>query len=367
MANYGLVLSAAPESDKSAYTHRILKLAEALEQRSFKIDYFFNPDHFPLDTETTASLFMPLWLSTLKKYDFIYCGAQEAAQSLYFCKPFLNSKIIVDVHGDLRAQSALAREVESNGRITSASWRVKMIDSMGMQVADHILTVCKPQVLDYLEAGIPNEKMSLIRNGVDLELFNFMPQPSDPEFTFAYIGEFQVWQGIDNLIQAFSLMQNKNARLLLIGFRDTDSELKRSFREQFGDRVELVDRTDRPTLIRYVQSAAILMIPRIQHQAIRNAFPTKFAEYAAMGRPIFVNDVDETADFVREYQCGFVSEPIPSAMAQIMDLAADASNQELAQMGKRSRQMAEENFSWDIIGDAYASVIGNLLGRKSSS
>ena len=58
-----------------------------------------------------------------------------------------------------------------------------------------------------------------------------------------------------------------------------------------------------------LSSASILISPRPNHVASRAAFPVKFAEYAALGRPILVNDVDETADFIRKYDCGFVSSP----------------------------------------------------------
>jgi glycosyltransferase involved in cell wall biosynthesis len=39
------------------------------------------------------------------------------------------------------------------------------------------------------------------------------------------------------------------------------------------------------------------------------AFPTKFAEYVATGRPVIVTNVDETANFVQKFDCGFVCQP----------------------------------------------------------
>ena len=116
-------------------------------------------------------------------------------------------------------------------------------------------------------------------------------------------------------------------------------------------------------MMELLKSVAILIIPRIQHQAIKNAFPTKFAEYAAMGRPIMVNDVDETADFVRKHNCGFVSSPSPEAMAETMANAAMTSAQQLALMGARARQMAESNFSWDGIGEQYAQVVQEIMTK----
>ncbi|HMK33768.1 MAG TPA: glycosyltransferase family 4 protein [Desulfomonilaceae bacterium] len=364
MERRGLVLSAVSETDRSAYAHRVAKLAECLMQRGIACDFFFMPDHPPLDTETTASLFMPFWLGSLRKYDFIYCGGEESAQALFFCRKFIKGRIILDIHGDLLAQSALATEVESGGRKRSASARVKLIHAMGMTLADHVLTVCTPQTEALATSGMPRDKISLVRNGVDLEFFRFLPQPENPEFTFAYVGEFQVWQGIHNLISAFEKFRNSSARLLLVGFRPEDGAIKDTFRKKFGSRVNLLDRTNRESLVDILKSVSILIIPRIRHPAILHAFPTKFAEYAALGRPILVNDVDETADFVRAYECGFVSDPSPDCLAETMLAASLTPFRELQEMGKRSRSMAEENFSWDNIGRKYEVVVRKLIAAE---
>jgi glycosyltransferase involved in cell wall biosynthesis len=124
-----------------------------------------------------------------------------------------------------------------------------------------------------------------------------------------------------------------------------------------------VDKTDRLTMMKLLTSVAILIIPRSPHRALLHAFPTKFAEYAAMGRPIMVNDIDETADFVREYGCGFVSDPSPEAMAKTMEEAAKVPVETLFEMGNRGRKMAEENFSWEKIGDDYAELVRSVVAR----
>jgi glycosyltransferase involved in cell wall biosynthesis len=357
MSYVGLAISSAYETDTSAYSHRVRKLAECLEKKSIRCDLFHVPNRLPFDIETAASFFMPFRLRTLRKYDFIYCGAEEAGQTLFFCRPFLRVPVILDLHGDVIAQSALANEIRSSGRNRRSSARVRLLQRMAMASADHWLTVTGYQTADLVREGYPAKAISLVRNGVDLKLFQPLPQPDEPKFMFAYVGEFQVWQGIENLISAFERLKDKSLRMLVIVFRLLDAAVKKCFRERFGARVELVDRTDRTTMMELLKSVAILIIPRIRHQAIRNAFPTKFAEYAAMGRPIMVNDVDETADFIRNFDCGFVSQPLPEVMAEAMANAALTPAQELAQMGARARQVAETNFSWDGIGEQYAQIV----------
>jgi glycosyltransferase involved in cell wall biosynthesis len=169
-----------------------------------------------------------------------------------------------------------------------------------------------------------------------------------------------------NLVEAMDAVKDPKIRLLMIGFDNEDEPLKRELANRFGNLVKLVDRVDRATMVEMLRSVSVLIIPRFDHPAIRHAFPTKFAEYAAMGRPILVNDVDETARFVREYNCGFVAEPSPGDMANKIRQVSETPTNVLAEMGKRARKMAEENFSWDIIGDKYAEMVTSVVERHRS-
>ncbi len=361
----GLVIAMHPHTNDSAYTHRVVKLAQCLEQRGIPCDFFYMPDNHPLDTQTTAFIFMPFWMRMLREYDFIYCGGDPTAQTMFFCKPFLRGPVIFDVHGDEPAQDRLFHEVRTSGRKRSASFRVKLVHFLAMNAADHFLTVSRLQTETFVESGIPKEKISLIRNGVDLEQFRPLPFQKEPEFAFCYVGEFQHWQNIDNLIAAFERLKNPAVRMLVVGFRERDRGVKQIFSEKFGERVELIDRVDRDMLPELVRKVGVLVIPRSSHPAIRHAFPTKFAEYAALARPIMVNNVDETAEFVKRYDCGFVSDPSPEAMAATMEEASRVPAGELAEMGRRARKAAEENFSWDKIGDEYAELVRNLTSKVS--
>jgi glycosyltransferase involved in cell wall biosynthesis len=362
----GLVVSGEVSGDVSAYSHRLKKLGECVSERSMECDYFYPEDHPPLNVWTTMSFVMPLWLRMLRRYDFIYSGCEEAGQSLFFCKPFLKGPILYDTHGDLVAQSALMRELSTGGQKKTTPARVRVVSRMSMAAAAQVLTVSSYHVRRLIEEGIPPSRISLIRNGVDLNLFAYQPLHQRPEFTFAYAGAYQSYQGVENLIDAFDRIRDPDVRLLLVGFTPPYATLKQQWAARLGSRVTLVDQTDRSTLVSLLSRAAILVIPGIDHPGRRNVFPTKFGEYAALGRPVLVTDVDETADFVRQYKCGFVSGCDAESMAAVMETAAHASHDSLVEMGVRARHMAEEHFSWERVGDEYAAVVRMAVERYRS-
>lgn len=356
-----LILSAQRARSRSAYTFRLMNLARLLEERGFSCDYFFMEDHWPLDTETTRSVFMPLWLKKLREYDLIYCGAAEAAQALFFARILMPGLIMMDMHGDVVSQSAQTKALITAGSKTSPSFRVWLLYKMSMATCHHFITQSTYQMEDLINEGVGKNNVSVVRNGVDLDLFRFLEMPRNTEFPIGYIGTFHTWQGTEYLFEAIGKMKNKHARILLIGFDESEMEWKDAFRNTYGDRVELVDKMDRAPMVEKMKSVGVLMSPRPPHIASRAAFPTKFAEYASLGRPILVTDVDETAEYVRRYDCGFVCEASSDDLARAMDQAVQTPHETLAQMGLNARNMAEKNFAWEKIGDDYAGLVTNLL------
>lgn len=366
----GIAVSALGQRSQSAYSYRIIKLAECLRDKGIPCDVLFAEDHPSLAKQTAAPLGMLLWLRLMRTYDFIYCGAPMAGQALYLASRVLSAPVILDMHGDDLAQSAQFNETATAGTKKTPSVRVRLTYRMAMAAADYWITQSTYQQADLIAAGLDAQRVHVVRNGVDLDMFRFVPQPKDPAYTFAYVGAFQVWQGIDNLIEAFRRIPDPAIRMLMVGFQPHDATLKQSLHETFGNRVTLVDMVDRARLLELLESATIMLSPRPGHVASRAAFPTKFAEYAAMGRPILVTDVDETAEFVTKYQCGFVCQADPEALARTMEQAASVSWEHLAAMGARARRMAEEHFSWAAIGKDYADlvleIVSNFRAQKRS-
>lgn len=356
----GLVVSAAPSFLESAYSHRLNMLAESLVQHNISCDFFHYPEHFLTHKYTTASLFMPFNLPMLRRYDFYYAGAEEAGSSLFFCKPFLTGPVIYDAHSDVVRQAAHAREVATNGAVTTAPFMVRLKDSMAFRTADHVMTVSTPYREDLIQKGLAPQNITLIRNGVDLSLFSEQPWSSSKHFTFAYAGAFQSWQGTDELIEAFAHINQPGVRFVIIGFGPQDEHYKQRFAQHLGERATLVDRVDRATMIQHLSAAHVLVNPLPMHSFTPYCFPTKFAEYAALGRPVLVTDGVESADFVRANDCGFITNSDADALAQGMLNAMQTPMESLQAMGARARAMASEHFSWELIGGQYSRLVRAL-------
>lgn len=344
----------------SAYTHRLVQLKSALDRQDFQTRFVALRD-LPFSRPILAQPLNLPWLRQIAKdYDVIHAGG-DAGYTAAFLQPFTHATIIHDVHGDSVSEAQLKYQQRRKPYTVYLIVQALISAGIAYRGADFFLAVSRPLQQRLIhERHVPADRITLIRNGVDIKAFEQTPVPNTNPFTVCYAGGFAPWQGIDNLCSAFELLPQNGIKLKIVGFTAEHGDLKARIARQLGSRVELVDRVSRDELVSHLAAAHILIIPRFKHRAIEVALPTKFAEYLALGRPVIVCDVDETASMVREQQCGLVSDSSPANLAATIQAAADLTYDQLKEMGQRARRLAEQEFAWEVIGQTYANLLASL-------
>jgi glycosyltransferase involved in cell wall biosynthesis len=66
------------------------------------------------------------------------------------------------------------------------------------------------------------------------------------------------------------------------------------------------------------------------------------------------------ADFVKEYDCGFVCNPDSKSIANMILQAKNTSSEELNRKGMNGRKLAEEQFDIQVIAKRYFNVLTTL-------
>src|SRR3990172_6035679 len=110
----------------------------------------------------------------------------------------------------------------------SLKYRVsKYLETRMMKKVDALVTICDGLKRDMVARGIPEEKVTVIPNCVDVS--SFTPVPYDEEIAarhglngkkvFGFIGSFYGYEGLDLLLESFAkvIEKNREVRLLLIG------------------------------------------------------------------------------------------------------------------------------------------------------
>ena len=314
-----------------------------------------NKERYEHDTFVMAS--MPTvhlkHLRSLRRgdYDLVYGNTHGSA----FCSllgRLTKTPLIFDMHGGLIEEFLLEHGSNFSTKISPKFFLKKFIDFTDIYFSNKIICVSN-KMIEYLhgQKSVPLEKMAYVTNGVDLGFFKPVDNEKventrnqlgiEDKLVFGYIGGFDKWQGVRNFLEAARKIDDNEIAFLIVGGEKESKEKNIIFNPK-------VSHTQIPD---YYSICDVLVLPRPSHPATEIAAPTKFAEYAAMGKPILTTNVGDAADFVREYECGIVVEDnVPRNLIKGINKFKDKSPKEMEIMGKNSRRLAENEFDWDTVG-----------------
>jgi len=354
-----LFVSAFQENTGSAYEHRLDSLAKVLAENGVYTEktHLILASRF-LRGSGVAQIRAAWYPMPWEEFDFFHIGG-SVVPAMLTLQRHRGAKIVFDCHGLVHLEKILGNP---RGLERIRAPILYQIERMSARRSDLCVTVSKP-LLKVLEAWRGRSQgLALIRNGVDAETFAASAAPSSGDrkhvFHVCYAGAFQSWQAVDLLVSAArELRANNHIRWRFIGFSEADQSLKQRMRRQLPDGSELIDRCDRDTLVRLLLECDLLVIPRKPYLACKVALPTKFAEFLAIGKPVLVNEVDETKDLVRQHRCGFVAQSHPKAIAEAILAAASIPPQRLIEMGQAGREFVQEELIWERIGAKYLSFL----------
>ena len=357
-----LFLLRCSSSERTAYTHRVLKLKEGLEEHGYKTGVYYIGDD-PLASHTMIPLYIFRIAKLMRQYDLVHAGGAPSAHVAVLSKILTRTKIIYDMHGD-RIQE-IVQEIGLGLRPKHTIFKTWIQNMFATYGSHYYLPASKPLKQLLIKRGISKNKITVIRNGVDLKLFSATSLVKRDYKVVTYAGKFQPYQALDHFVEAIQEIKDSNIHFRIIGFSEEDQKIKSKIQQTLQGKVELIDSMPQQTLIQQLQDSDILIIPRKESPVTRVALPTKFAEYIALGRPVIVANVDETAEFVRRSQCGYVYQNSGHELKKAIISLTSLSTDQLTKMGGAGRDLAEKMFSWKLIWNQYDNFL-RRLGSESS-
>lgn len=177
-----------------------------------------------------------------------------------------------------------------------------------------------------------------------------------------YVGNLESYQGVDLLLESFSILINKKmirASLVIIGGK-RESILKYSdiaSSLNISDSVYLIGPRPFEALSRYLLQADILVSPRLKGVNT----PMKLFSYLNSGKPTLVTDL-VTHTQVVDQSTAFLVNPNPEDVSE--GLATLLGNQDLCRkLGAAGKQLIENNYSYDAFIKKFDSAMSWLEGE----
>ncbi|MGE8319959.1 MAG: glycosyltransferase family 4 protein [Comamonas sp.] len=212
-----------------------------------------------------------------------------------------------------------------------------------------------PGIVEGIERrGVPRDRIALVPNGCDLDIFGQSVEPWQPEgirdgdLLAVFAGTHGMANGLDAVLDAAAELQRRGRRdikLLLIGQGKLKPVLQQRARREGLEQVVFHEPVGKARL------AGLMARADLGLQVLANvpAFyygtsPNKFFDYIAAGLPVLNNYPGWLADLIGRNACGFAVPPENlAAFADALEQAAD-DRAALQAMGRRAQALAQREF-----------------------
>jgi glycosyltransferase involved in cell wall biosynthesis len=218
--------------------------------------YGFNVDY--VDTSPLTVHIKHLRRLLKEDYDIVYANDSSATAFCCLLGKITGTPLIFDMHGSNVDESLL-----NHSSFSPQVLKDRFTQSLALKYSDMVFCVSRAMI-DYQisHKGTAPKKLVYVPNGVDASLFDRVDNEKigllrrrfelNGKFVFGYIGEFQKWQGVENLIETARSINDVDIKFLIVGGDKRSEERNISF----------VPRIPHSEVAHYYALCDVLVLPR---------------------------------------------------------------------------------------------------------
>lgn len=222
-----------------------------------------------------------------------------------------------------------------------------------------------------IDRGIDGEKVHVITNGVNQELFYSRKKNSSliekfnlkDKFVVSYVGAHGISQNLSTILKvAKALNKEKDIQFLFIGEGAEKDKLKEIVNHENISNVKFIDSQPKEMIPEFYNTSDICLIPLKNIELFKTFIPSKMFEIMACGIPIVASLEGEAADILNDSKSALVVEPDnPEEIKEaILKLKEDRTLYD--QFKKNGPIFVEENYSRKKLAEKYLEIMNNITG-----
>lgn len=263
--------------------------------------------------------------------------------------------------GALRRGGMLAR---------AAKWLERTL----YHASSRVVGLSPGMVQGILDEGTPAERVSMIPNASDLDLFH--PGERDERlvetyglsdrFVVGYAGAIGPSNAVEDQVPEAARILAERGRIDIVFLIAGDGRSLPVLRERTESlaNVILTGSAPKREIPSITRTADVLMTLFADVPILATNSPNKFFDALASGRPVIVNSPGWTRELVEENQCGaYVPPGDGAALADVIERMAD-DPESRQRMGRNARALAEQRFGRDDLAQQMLDV---LLDAKAAA
>jgi len=260
-----------------------------------------------------------------------------------------------------------------------SSWLLRFLGWLERRMyaaATRIVTVGRGYQQELESRGVPAERIAVIPNGVDRDMFDpaadgselrarFAPQG---EFLCSYVGTIGMGCGLSVVLRAAEALREKGRRdvvFLLVGDGAVREDLEREAREAGLDRVVFTGRLPKAEMPKVLAASDACLVHLARRPLFRSVMPSKIFEAAAMAKPIVLGVEGFAAEVVQGAGAGICIEPenAEQLVAAVLRLAADRGLGR--SLGRAGYDRIAAAYDYSELAREYAELIRGVVAAEA--
>jgi glycosyltransferase involved in cell wall biosynthesis len=219
--------------------------------------------------------------------------------------------------------------------------------------ADAVITVCHALREEVVDLGVPQERVTSLRNGVDLQLFRPVERTANPLFTLLTVGHLVPVKAQELIIAALPLLAD--VRLVVAGDGPNRGMLETLARELGVEaRVQFLGAVPQAQLRGHYGNADALVLA-----SSREGWANVLLESMACGTPVVASRVYGTPEVVAAPEAGvLVDERTPQSVADAVNCLR------AAYPDRGATRRYAERFSWEDTTAGQIALFQDILNRR---
>jgi glycosyltransferase involved in cell wall biosynthesis len=256
--------------------------------------------------------------------------------------------------------------------IAAAEWLERTL----YRGADRVVVCSEPARGAVVAGGVPPEKVVLIPNVSELELFDratpskdyFRGLGLDGKFVALYAGAMGKSNGVEQLAEAARALQEAGETgigIVALGFGSQRASLERRARELGLDNLLVPPPVAREEIAGIVAAADVTLTIFAPYKTLQTNSPNKFFDSLAAGTPVITNLDGWLRRLVEENRAGaYVPAGDGKALAEA--LVSLARRPDLAEMGRNARALAEREFARNLLAERLRETLEEAVARDAA-
>ncbi len=253
-------------------------------------------------------------------------------------------------------------------------WATRALETQVLKGANAVTTLCEGLRNDIVARGVPNDRVTVIPNAVDLERFTAARERDDElvgelglaeKRVLGFIGSFYAYEGLSLLLEALPalLREAPDLRVLLVGGGPEARKLRALARRQgVADQVIFTGRIPHEAVSRYYHLVDVFVYPRLPMRLTDLVTPLKPLEAMAQGRLMVASDVGGHRELIRDGVTGklFRAGDAMALAEAVLDLLGQEDRWPAMQVA--GRQFVEIERNWKVSVERYRPLYQRLVG-----